>query len=130
MKIFVWLQILYQKLHGLELEKWHRVLDSTMEVMSLMQESLKVLHQSLGAQRSRHKRPDDDGRSSSSSSYDDAGRRSSDEKLRDAVKSIYAAAAESNANAAQGPLLRYSSSNDASSLEQKESADTEQRGEL
>ena len=128
MKIFVWLQILYQKLHGLELEKWHRVLDSTMEVMSLMQESLKVLHQSVGAQRSRHKKPGDDG--SSSSSYDDGGRSSSDEKLRDAVKSIYAAAAESNANAAEGPLLRYSSSNDASSLEQKESADTEQRGEL
>ena len=42
-----------QKLHDLEVEKWHRVLDSTMEVMALMQESLKVLHQSVGGQRRR-----------------------------------------------------------------------------
>ena len=68
-----------------------------MEVMSLMQESLRVLHQSVGSQRRKPKGKRGDDGSGDSDSSSDSSSVIGDETLEDAVKGIHAAAAKSAA---------------------------------
>ena len=65
-----------------------------MEVMSLMQESLRVLHQSVGSQRRKPKGKRGDDGSGDSDSSSDSSSVIGDETLEDAVKGIHAAAAK------------------------------------